>query len=262
MTDSLLVHNQRIEVEWHCLGDSSKPTLVFLHEGLGCISLWKEFPSTLSQMTQCNAFVFSRPGYGKSDPCILPRKINFMHTQAINFLPAVLKAAGIRDHIIIGHSDGGSIGIVYAGSPHAPHLKGLITMAAHVFCEAITLDSIREAKNQYQHHELKNKLEKYHGPNTETAFWGWNKAWLHPRFIHWNIQKYLTRIKVPMLAVQGRQDQYGTPAQLAAIASSVKDCETHLIENCRHAPHQDQKKTVLALMAGFIQKVLVNPARG
>ena len=255
LIDSLLVQNQKIEVEWH-RGDSNKPTLVFLHEGLGCTSLWKEFPFTLSQMTQCNAFVFSRPGYGKSDPCTLPWKINFMHAQAMKFIPAVLRAAEILDHVIIGHSDGGSMGIVYAGSSHANRLKGLITMAAHVFCEAITLEAIREAKNQYLHHDLKNRLEKYHGPNTKNAFWGWNNLWLTPGFVHWNIQKYLNRIKVPMQAIQGRQDQYGTPAQLTAIASGVMDCETHLIEHCRHAPHQDQKETILKLMAGYIQKIL------
>jgi pimeloyl-ACP methyl ester carboxylesterase len=210
-------------------------------------------------MTQCNAFVFSRLGYGLSDPCVLPWKINFMHTQAMKFLPAVLEAAGIRDHIIIGHSDGGSIGIVYAGSPRASQLKGLITEAAHVFCEPITLDAIKEAKHHFLHRDLKNTLKKYHGPNTESAFWGWNNVWLSPGFIHWNIQKYLKQIKVPMLALQGRQDQYGTPAQLAAISSGVKDCETHLIDQCRHAPHLDQKETVLALMAGFIQKRLANP---
>ena len=184
-----MVHNQKIEVERHC-GDPDKPTLVFLHEGLGCLSLWKEVPAQVSRMTGCNAFVFSRLGYGGSDPCPLPRKINFMHREALDFLPAVLKAADIRDHFLIGHSDGGSIGIIYAGSPRAGHLKGLITEAAHVFCEPVTLDAIKQAKHHYLHHDLKKRLERYHGPNTENAFWGWNNAWLHPKFIHWNIQKY------------------------------------------------------------------------
>jgi pimeloyl-ACP methyl ester carboxylesterase len=261
LNHSLRVHNRKVDVEWHCLGHSNNPTLVFLHEGLGCVSLWKDIPCILSQMTHCNAFVFSRPGYGLSDPGISPWKINFMHTQATNFLPAVLKAAGIRDHIIIGHSDGGSIGIVYAGSPRASRLKGLVTEAAHVFCEPVTVDAVKQAKNQFLHHDLKKALEKYHGANTESAFWGWNNVWLHPRFIHWNIEKYLKRIKVPMLALQGRQDQYGTPAQLTAIASGVKDCETHLIDPCCHTPHKDQKETVLALIAGFIHKRLVPPAQ-
>ena len=179
-----------------------------------------------------------------------------MHQEALDFLPAVLAAAGIVDHIIIGHSDGGSIGIIYAGSPWAKNLKGLITEAAHLFCEPVTLDSIRKAKEHYLNQDLKKRLEHYHGPNTENTFWGWNSVWLHPRFIHWNIQKYLKQIKVPVLALQGRQDQYGSPRQLTAMASGIKQCESHLIDNCRHAPHQDQQETVLASMARFIRNCL------
>jgi len=261
LNHSILVHNQEIEVQWQNQGLTTNPTLVFLHEGLGCVSLWKDVPRKLSQMTQCNAFVFSRLGYGRSAPCVLPRKINFMHMEALNFLPAVLKAAGIRDHIIIGHSDGGSIGIVYAGSSRTQGLKGLITEAAHVFCESISLDAIREAKQYYRNYDLKKRLEKYHGRNTETAFWGWNDVWLSPKFIHWNIEKYLKQIQVPMLALQGRQDQYGTPEQLTAIDSRVNTCESRLIEHCQHAPHQDQKELVLGLMAEFIRKLLKSPAR-
>lgn len=256
MTDSLLVHNQKIEVEWHRWENSNKPTLVFLHEGLGCVSLWKDVPCTLSKMTRCNCFVYSRPGYGLSAPSALPRKINFMHTHALNFLPAVLKAAGIRDHIIIGHSDGGSIGIIYAGSSRAIHLKGMISEAAHVFCEPITRDAIKEARHHYQHNDLKTKLEKYHGRNTAAAFWGWNDVWLAPGFMHWNIEKFLTQIQVPTLAVQGCQDPYGTPEQLASISAGTIDCEAHLIDNCGHTPHQEQKDMVLSLMAKFIKKII------
>lgn len=179
-----------------------------------------------------------------------------MHGEALHFLPAVLKAAGIRDHIIIGHSDGGSMGIIYAGSPNAKNLKGLITEAAHVFCEPLTQDAIRDAKHHYLHQDLKKRLEQYHGPNTENTFWRWNLVWLHPRFIHWNIQKYLKQIKVPVMALQGRQDQYGSPTQLAAMTSGIRDCETHLIDHCRHTPHQDQKEKVLASMARFIRNCL------
>jgi pimeloyl-ACP methyl ester carboxylesterase len=258
LIDFFWVQNKRIEVEWHFGGHSGHPTLVFLHEGLGCVSLWKDFPARLAQMTHCNAFVFSRLGHGRSDSCPLPRKINFMHTEALDFLPAVLTAAGIRDHIIIGHSDGGSMGIIYAGGVRAHRLKGLITEAAHLFCEPVTLDNIRAAKHQYLHQDLKNKLERYHGPNTDNTFWGWNTVWLHPRFIHWNIQKYLKQIAVPVLALQGHQDQYGSPRQLTAMASEVRHCETQLLDNCRHTPHQDQQETVLAAMAQFIRDCLVS----
>jgi len=178
-----------------------------------------------------------------------------MHSEARNFLPAVLQAAKIGNHIIIGHSDGGSIGLINAGSPGADRLNGLITEAAHVFCEPLTTEAIKLARHNFLNQDLKKRLEKYHGPNTDHAFWGWNNVWLHPKFIHWNIQKFLSRIKVPVMALQGRQDPYGTPAQLAAIAAGVKDCNAHLIDQCSHSPHKDQQETVLASMARFINTI-------
>jgi len=257
----LVVKEQKIEVQWHCLGMDKNPTLIFLHEGLGCVDLWKDIPLKLSRMTQCNSFVYSRLGYGKSDGCKLPKKINFMHWEALRFLPAVLDAAGIKDHIIIGHSDGGSMGIIYGGSPHSVHLKGLITEAAHVFCEPLSVDSIAKAKNNFLNHDLKNKLEKYHGQNIDTAFWGWNDIWLSPGFINWNIEKFLKHIKVPALAIQGRQDQYGTLEQVRAIKTGIKNCDIQIIDDCGHSPHNQQQKTVLELMAGFIRKLVAKPAQ-
>ncbi len=135
-----------IETQWHCHGKSDNPVLVFLHEGLGCVELWKDFPEQLSRRTDCNAFVYSRMGYGRSAPAPLPRKLNFMHTEALTLLPRILDAANIRRYILIGHSDGGSIGLIHAGSPHARGLAGLITMAAHLFCEPMTMDGIQSAK--------------------------------------------------------------------------------------------------------------------
>ncbi|MDA8134650.1 MAG: alpha/beta hydrolase [Desulfobacteraceae bacterium] len=256
MTEFLRIGSTQIEVQWHRQGEKEKPTLVFLHEGLGCADMWRDFPVLLSQRTGCPALVFSRLGYGASDPCPTPWKLNFMHREGLERLPAVIKEAKITDHILIGHSDGGSIGIIYAGSSVAKGLKGLITEAAHVFCEKITVESIYQAKLNYEHHDLRHKLEKYHSKNTENAFRGWNDVWLHPGFIHWNIEKYLPLIEVPVLALQGSRDQYGTVKQMDSIKNRTSRVQTHIIEDCRHSPHAEQSEKVLDIMAGFIDEII------
>jgi pimeloyl-ACP methyl ester carboxylesterase len=215
--------------------------------------MWKTFPQRLAGQTGCDAFVFSRSGYGASDPGPLPWKLNFMHTQALTVLPDILATAGIGTYILIGHSDGGSIALIHAGGRHAlPGLKAVITEAAHVFCEPFTLASIRAARTAYVSGGLKEKLARYHGDNTDNAFWGWNRTWLHPKFVHWDIQKFLPRIQVPVLALQGVDDPYGTPAQLTAIQEKVVHAEIRLIPDCGHAPHIRQPDRVLADMSTFI----------
>ena len=179
-----------------------------------------------------------------------------MHKEGLHILPAVIHTAKIKDHILIGHSDGGSIGIIYAGSPHAKGLKGLITEAAHIFCEELSVKSISQAKINYERHDLRQKLEKYHGENTENAFRGWNDVWLDPNFIHWNIEKYLPGINVPMLAIQGREDQYGTLKQIESIKGSVKNVIPYIIADCQHSPHFEQPEKVLDIMARFIDKII------
>jgi len=260
VTQFLRIGPQQIEVQWYKKGEKGFPTLVFLHEGLGCAKMWKDFPYLLSKRTGCPALVYSRFGYGASDPSPIPWKVNFMHQQGLKILPDIINTAKIKDHILIGHSDGGSIGIIYAGSPHAGQLKGLITEAAHVFCENITVESIYQAKLNYEHHDLRPRLEKYHGKNTENAFRGWNDVWLNPHFVRWNIEKYLPRIKVPMLALQGNKDQYGTMKQMESIKSRVNHVISHIIEGCRPSPHSEQPKNVLDIMTGFIDDILrLNP---
>lgn len=254
MTRFLTAAGIRYEIRRYQSGGPGRPVLVFLHEGLGCVRMWKTFPQRLAGQTGCDAFVFSRSGYGASDPGPLPWKLNFMHTQALNVLPDILAAAGIDTYILIGHSDGGSIALIHAGGRcAAPGLKAVITEAAHVFCEPITLASIRAARNAYVSGDLKDKLAVYHGDNTDNAFWGWNRAWLHPRFVHWDIRKFLPRIQVPVLALQGTDDPYGTPAQLTAIQEKVIHADTRLIPDCGHAPHIQQPDRVLADMSEFIR---------
>ena len=252
----LYIGSRKIEAQWHNPGITNRPTLVFMHEGLGCARMWKDFPKRVSDSTGCPSFTFSRFGYGNSDPCSLPWKINFMHTQALNLLPQILKQAGIKKYILIGHSDGGSIGIIFSGSTNTKGLKGLITLAAHVFCEQCSVDSIKQAKKNYEQKDLKKALQKYHGSNTDNAFRGWNNAWLNPNFMNWNIEKYLKKIKVPMLAVQGKDDQYGTDKQIAPIESQVNSIGSFLLDNCRHSPHLDQPEAVLKIMTKFIHQII------
>ena len=252
MTQFLTIDSKNIEIQWHNKEISSRPCLVFLHEGLGCIDMWKDFPKNLSNAAGCPALVYSRLGYGRSDPCPLPWKLNFMHKEALAFLPKLIDAAQIKEYILVGHSDGGSIGIIFAGSPFAKGLKGLITQAAHLFCEEVSVTSIAKAKIHYEQGKLKPGLEKYHGENTDNAFYGWNDVWLNPRFMQWNIEKYLKHIQVPLLAIQGRDDQYGTPRQLESIQENAPDVNAHLIDDCRHAPYVEQPKITLDLMTKFI----------
>jgi pimeloyl-ACP methyl ester carboxylesterase len=247
----------RYEIRRYHYGRPGRPVLVFLHEGLGCVKMWKTFPERLAGQAGCDAFAFSRSGYGASDPLPLPWKLNFMHTQALTVLPDILAAAGISTYILIGHSDGGSIALIHAGSRHAaPGLKAVITEAAHVFCEPLTLASIRAARAAYESGRLREKLARYHGDNTDNAFWGWNRAWLHPRFVHWDIRKFMPRIQVPVLALQGADDPYGTPAQLTAIQEKTAHADTRLIPGCGHAPHFELPDRVLADMGSFIRSQL------
>lgn len=257
MTNYLQIDGHQLEFTWHGPGPDDAPTLVFLHEGLGCVALWRDFPAKLAAATGCGAFVYSRLGYGKSDPCNLPRPIRFMHTEGLEVLPRVLAGAGIKDCIMVGHSDGGSIAIVYAGGTPAIPLRGLITAAAHVFCEQLSVDSIESARAQYERHNLRQKLEKYHGTNTKFAFRGWNDVWLHPDFRQWNIEEYLPGIKVPMLAIQGVDDPYGTAAQIETIAAKTGPrTQTLLLPACRHAPHAEQEQATLNAMKSFILDLL------
>ena len=255
-SDYLVVGSKQFEVAWYNSTALQKTALVFLHEGLGCTTMWRDFPAKVAAATGCRAFVFSRLGYGQSDPCSLPRPIRFMHDEGLTVLPEVLKAAGIDDYILIGHSDGGSIALIHAGGTPAPGLRGVITEAAHVFCEEITIRSIQQAKIAFSDDDLRNRLEKYHGTNTDVAFWGWNDVWLHPEFAHWNIESYLSGIRVPVLAIQGKEDHYGTKAQIEAIAQQAGGgAKIVMLPACGHAPHRDREDATLAAMRSFIERV-------
>ncbi len=252
------VDGKRLEVAWVGPAVDEAPILIFLHEGLGCIAMWRDFPDLLSQATGCGALIYSRAGYGHSDPCKLPRPVRYMHDEALVILPQLLELTGITDYILVGHSDGGSIAIIYAGGTEASGLRGVITEAAHVFFEEINEKAIHAAVKAYQGTNLPDKLRKYHGDNTEVAFRGWSEAWLHPDFKHWNLEEYVRSIKVPMLVMQGEDDEYGTLEQVNRIASQAAGgAETVILPDCGHSPHRSQKDMTLKAMTDFIQQLLV-----
>lgn len=224
------------------------PTLVFLHEGLGCVAMWRDVPALLAARTGCAALVYSRAGYGRSHAVSLPRPLDYMEGDGVAELSGVL--AGIDDAVLIGHSDGGTIALAYAASHGG--LRGVIVEAAHVFCEDASIRSIEAARAAFVQGDLRRRLAAYHGDNVDCAFWGWNDAWLHPDFRRWNIEASLPRIAVPVLALQGRQDAYGTPAQLEAIARGVARAEVRLLDDCGHTPHREQPQITLDAMVAFV----------
>ncbi|WP_135081871.1 alpha/beta hydrolase [Terasakiella sp. SH-1] len=235
--------------------NTASPTLVFLHEGLGCLELWKDFPEKLCEACGLNGFVYERVGFGKSSPLgLVPRPLDYLEREGRDVLPSVLTEAGIKNPFLIGHSDGGSIALVYAA--HYPHsLSGAITEAAHVFVEDVTLKGIRDAGELYFKADLKSKLERYHGDNTDKAFRGWYETWLTPAFAHWNMENLLPNIECPLLVIQGIEDEYGTQKQVQSIVENSSGAATPLmVPDCAHIPHHQSQETVLKAMADFIQK--------
>jgi pimeloyl-ACP methyl ester carboxylesterase len=246
------IANHQLEYAWFGPRPDAAPTLVFLHEGLGCVELWKDFPERVRAATGCGVLVFSRAGYGKSDPVTLPRPVTFMHHEALIVLPQVLDAFAVRQAILIGHSDGGSIALIHAGGVGDPRVKALILLAPHVFVEEPGLESIRQIGKEYRHGNLRQRLERYHGANVDCAFNGWNDVWLNPEFRSWNIEEYLPQINVPILLVQGEDDQYGTAAQVKAIATkSASEVHTVMLKDCGHSPHLEQPEATLAAINEF-----------
>ncbi len=225
--------------------------LVFLHEGLGSVALWKRFPDTVAEATGCSALVYSRYGYGKSDPLTEPRRVDYMHREALEVLPELLDALSVRNPILIGHSDGASIALIHAGAG-TRDVAGVVAMAPHVFVEDVSITSIAAAKVAFETTDLPAKLGRYHDDVTST-FRGWNDIWLHPDFRAWNIEAYLAGIRCPLLLIQGEDDEYGTMAQLEAIERQLADSARIVkLARCGHSPHVDQKEATLHAIAAFV----------
>ena len=232
------------------------PTIVMLHEGLGSVGLWGAFPDELAAATDAGVFVYSRAGYGRSSPGIIPRGVNFMDEEALEVLPRVLDAIGFKRGILFGHSDGASIGTIYAGSVQDHRVRGLVLIAPHFFTEEGGLAEIRRAREAFDSGVLRDKLKRWH-TDVDCAFHSWNGPWLDPEIRKWDITEALAYIRVPVLVVQGADDQYGTLKQVEAVE---QECfcpvETLVLPGVRHSPHRDAPEATLQAAAGFINRLL------
>jgi pimeloyl-ACP methyl ester carboxylesterase len=232
----------------------AEPALVFLHEGLGSIRLWRGFPEKVARATGRRALVYDRYGYGDSE--VLQEEkvgVRFMHREGLEALPEVLRAARIENPILVGHSDGASIALIYSGSNHP--VRGLVVLAPHVFTEQFNLASIRRIRTAFETTDLPQRFAKYHADPRKT-FYLWNDAWLDPEFERWNIEEYLPGITCPVLAIQGEDDEYGTMAQLEAIRRRVSGpCELLKLPKCGHSPHRDRPEETLAAVVDFVSSL-------
>lgn len=248
----------RIEYQWLAPERAAAPLIVFLHEGLGSRAMWRDFPQQLCDATGCRGLVYSRPGYGRSTPRAADEAWNpdFMHRQAHEVLPALFDALGVDAAAerpwLFGHSDGGSIALLYAARFPAA-LRGLVVLAPHVMVEDLSVASIADARAAYQSTDLRARLARYHD-DPDSAFWGWNDIWLHPDFRSWTITAALSAITCPVLAVQGLDDQYGTLQQIREIARCVPGTELLELPACGHSPHRDQPQRLIATVTDFIQR--------
>jgi pimeloyl-ACP methyl ester carboxylesterase len=230
-------------------GDPSRPTIVMLHEGLGSLARWRDFPQHVATATGASVIAYSRRGYGDSDPLPGPRNVDYLHGEAQDVLPKLLTALAVRRPVLIGHSDGASISIIHAGSGN--DVAGLVLMAPHVFVEDLTVDSIAAIKETWKTSDMGERLGRYHR-DAEHTFWGWNDIWLLPAFRHWNIEAFVPRIAAPMLVIQGLDDEYGTLAQCEAIEARAKaPYQLLMLEACKHSPHRDQPERTLDAISRF-----------
>jgi pimeloyl-ACP methyl ester carboxylesterase len=247
-----------MRLEYRMIGPrpNEAPTIVMLHEGLGCVGLWGDFPDKLQAATGAGVFVYSRAGYGRSSPVKLPRPLTFMHEEAREVLPRVLDAIGFRRGLLLGHSDGASIAAIYAGSVQDHRVRGLTLIAPHFFTEDMGIAEIARAKELYATTDLRQKLARWHG-DVDNAFRGWNDAWLDPEFRKWDIVEPLAYIRVPILIVQGEDDQYGTQRQIE-VARQECYCpvEVALYPGVRHAPHREASELLLASVSDFATRLL------
>jgi len=235
-------------------GARDRPALILLHEGLGSIAMWRDFPAKLARATGCPAIVYSRYGYGRSDALSSPRSVDYMHREALDTLPELRAELGLDDAILVGHSDGASIALIHAGRGRWP-VRALVLEAPHVFVEDVSIASIAAARTAYETTDLRQRLARYHA-DVDSAFRGWNDIWLDAAFRAWNIEEYLPGARCPVLAIQGADDEYGTLQQLDAIGRGVAGpFERLVLPECRHSPHRDQENAVLAAISRFIARL-------
>jgi len=260
--DRLAIEGGTLETAWWGAGPNAAPTLVLLHEGLGCVPLWRDVPALLAEATGCGVFAYSRFGYGQSDARRLPWPLSYMHDEARDVLPRVLDAAGINQAIVIGHSDGGSIAAIHAGEAPDARLCGLVLIAAHFFVEEQNISAIREIREAYGQGDLRHRLAKYHR-DPDMAFHGWSGSWLHPDFRGFDITSSLPEIAVPILAIQGTDDPYGSDAQVHTLQRHARaPLETLMIRGAGHAPHLEAKPATLDAIAMHVSYMLQRRGNG
>ena len=255
-TQFLSVNGASLEAVCYGPSPDQSPTIVMLHEGLGCVELWRDFPRTLCEQTGMGVFVYSRAGYGKSSPISLPRPLDYQTREATQVLPKVLDCMGFKSGILLGHSDGATISAIYAGSVEDFRVRGLVLIAPHFFGEPESWASIGEARTAYESDGLKEKLAKYHD-NPDCAFLGWNGAWLDPGFREWNVSEVIDYFRIPVLAIQGNEDQYGTLAQIAELENRIySPLEKAILDDCGHSPHLEKPDETLVAITEFTRRLL------
>lgn len=256
MTDSgfLCAAGGRIEYARWGAGSRGGPPLVLLHEGLGCVGMWRDWPADLARAAGREVFAYSRFGYGGSSAAELPRPLDFMDREARTVLPEVLERAGVGGApVLIGHSDGGTIALLCAAFGAAP-VGAVVTLAAHAFNEPRCLEGIEAAREAFLHGDLRERLARHHREGTDDAFRGWCDAWLDPEFEHWTIEEDLARVNVPLLVVQGRDDAYGTLRQVEVIAErTAGPCRTLVLDDCGHSPHRDRARATTGAIVRFLE---------
>jgi len=252
------------QLEYRMIGPqpSDAPTLVLLHEGLGCVGLWDDFPDRLAAQTGAGVFVYSRAGYGKSSAVAVPRPLSYLHDEARHVLPRVLDAIGFQRGIIVGHSDGASIATIYAGGVQDHRIRGLVLLAPHLFVEDVMLRTIGAARDAYETGDLKERLARWH-QHPDVAFYGWNRAWLDPGFGSFDITDSLAFIRVPILMVRGDRDQYSSARHLeTALEECYCPVEAVRLPDAMHAPHREAPDATLAVVAEFANRLLWDHGEG
>jgi pimeloyl-ACP methyl ester carboxylesterase len=252
---ALRIDGRTIETAWWGPRRTARLPIVLLHEGLGSVSLWKDFPTALAERTQRRVMAYSRLGHGASDPVPGPRTTQFMHEEATR-LPAILTAARISRAVLLGHSDGGSIALIAAAEQPA-RVAALVLEAPHVFVEDVSVTTIAARLDAFRDREgdLRRRLGRHHR-DVDAAFHGWSDVWLDPGFRSWNLEHYLPRVTCPTLLIQGEDDHYGTLRQIDAIARQARGPVQRLVlAECGHSPHRDQREAVLSAVAAFVQTV-------
>lgn len=255
---SKFIHIAGKKIEYFFVGAhrSNAPTLVFLHEGLGSARHWKDFPHEIVEKTGYQALIYSRLGYGRSDPFTLPRPIDYLESEGLIFFPQLLAALEIVDCILIGHSDGGSIALIFGGSGQtAVTIRGIVAIAAHVFNQAQLVANIHQVREPFEKGEMRQKLAKYHD-HVDLVFWGWFETWISEPFRSFNIERYLPQITVPLLILQGTDDPFSTMQQVESIAGkSGGETKVALLEACEHTPHKEQRQKTVALICDFLRNL-------